>query len=193
MKEEIELLKQKVNKLSNMAWVLGVVAGIFGLTGSFGLDAILEAKKEIDALQKSVVTIQEEVENSEKLFADYRQKQEAEFDKYVESKKEEIVFKEDFDHQSNELEKKITTLSDELEGKTATLSNTFEKKVTALNNRVSNIRLVAGSTYYNNYRCGEVRKSNDKDLTFMYGYKDGTGCEVISQAHFKTISLSIPK
>ena len=44
-KERINRFEEKVSRLSNVAWVIGTVAIIFGIGGGFGLDSFLSVKK----------------------------------------------------------------------------------------------------------------------------------------------------
>ena len=163
MEEKLEKLQEKVNRLTNIAWVLGTLAVIFGLGGGFGIKTILDANNRITELNTKVEKLDEDISNSDKLLAKYREEQEAQFDQYVDSVKNEIVF-------------------------VATLNN----KISRVNNRISGISLTASSAPTKSFACRGSGSYTAEDLTVMYGSKDGTGCGITNENYFKTLSLNIP-
>ncbi len=156
MGRKLERLEEKVNRLTNIAWVLGTLAVVFGFAGGFGINAILEANSRITELNKVI-------SDSEKLFIKHRKEQEAKFDQYVDSTKNEIVFVKILDN-----------------------------KISRINTRISGISLTASSAPTKSFGCSESGSYTADDLIVMYGSRDGTGCKVINENYFKTLSLNIP-
>ncbi|MEQ6165798.1 hypothetical protein AAOE16_01275 [Ekhidna sp. MALMAid0563] len=163
MEEKLEKLQDKVNRLTNIAWVLGTLAVIFGLGGGFGIKTILEANSRITELNTEVENLDEKINNSNDLFIKYRKEQEAEFDKYVDSTKGELVFKAQ-----------------------------LNQSLRAINNRITGIRLTATQAPSKSFSCSGTGAVTPKDLIVMYGSKDGTGCGHQNINYFKTLAINIP-
>lgn len=163
MDEKFEKLQDKVNRLTNIAWVLGTLAGIFGLGSGFGISSILEARKQITELNTKIESLDSSIRSSDQLFVKYREEQQNEFDKYVHNMKEKLV-----------------------------LDDVLQRSIHLINERISRITLVVVDNSEKSFVCGGSSVASPSDMTVMYGSKDGTGCGATNQNYFKTISLKIP-
>ncbi|MBO9490444.1 hypothetical protein J7384_08725 [Endozoicomonas sp. G2_1] len=89
-KERIEKLEKQIEKLKSIAWVVVIVAGIFGISGGWGITAILSVKQNIDELKQEVAALQVNATTVNELYTKLRESQEAIFDSHVEGKRQEL-------------------------------------------------------------------------------------------------------
>lgn len=192
MEEKIEKIQEKATSLTTTAKVLGTLAVIFGLGGGFGIKTVLEANNRITELSEKVAKLNEDISNSDQLLIAYREEQQTEFDKYVASKKDEIVFKGTMDNEISKVNDRVSSANSDitkLDGKIRSANS----DISSLRRRVSGIKLTAKATSTKSFGCGQSGSYGGNDLTVMYGSKDGTGCGVTNQNYFKTLTLTIPK
>ena len=67
------------------------------------------------------------------------------------------------------------------------------EEIKQITSRIEGIRLVTEYDTTMHSICGKEVVSSADDLTFMYGYKDGKGCEQRNNGYYKMLSLVIPK
>jgi hypothetical protein len=102
LQDTVDELEKKVSSLLNIAKVIGIVAIIFGVAGSWGYSILSDAKKQIDIIRKDLTatedhfedfrTAQEqELAHSEEHFRELRKQQEAEFAIFVSDKRQELL------------------------------------------------------------------------------------------------------
>ncbi|GAB5531566.1 MAG: hypothetical protein Roseis3KO_33430 [Roseivirga sp.] len=192
MEEKIEKLQEKVTSLTTTAKVLGTLAVIFGLGGGFGIKTIMEANNRITKLYEEVEQLNKDISNSNQQLVIHREAQQEEFDKYVDSKKDVIVFKGTMDAEISKVNDRVILANSAI----TTLSGrvrTANSDISSLRRRVSGIKLTAKPASTKSFGCGQSGAYGGNDLTVMYGSKDGTGCGVTNQNYFKTLTLTVPR
>ena len=87
MSDKIETLEKDVQKLKNIAWVVGVVAVIFGISGGFGLSILNKSQAEIKDLNKQLESINSTTEETKSKLVTIREQEENNFKNYIVAQK----------------------------------------------------------------------------------------------------------
>ncbi len=69
-----------------------------------------------------------------------------------------------------------------------------KNRVNDAHSRISGLALKADGTKDGpSWDCGKEDRTDANDLYFMYGFRDGTSCNVRNIAYYKRIALTIPE
>lgn len=90
LEDQAQALKEQVQKLRNIAWVIGVVAVIFGVSGGWGINVLGESQKTIKNLEGSVEKLSQDTDVTRQTYASIRKSEQEKFDQYISQKESEF-------------------------------------------------------------------------------------------------------